>query len=95
MTPAQFQQGVAQQAAALTEACAQKYRREQYEDALKQFDWMHEFSDSNEVARRGREALKELHVMQAELDPTGELWLQHSGGRHGAPLPRVAEGGAA
>lgn len=49
-------------------------RREAYIKALKAHDWSSQFSDSADVAQRGREALRELKHLQRELDPEFEVW---------------------
>lgn len=63
----------------------QSVRREAYIKALKAHDWSAQFSDSAEVARRGREALRELKHLQRELDPDFEAWNAH--------CPRVCRDG--
>ena len=63
-------------------------KRAAYVSALVKMDWSYEFSDD------GRDALAALRAMQAEVDPTGELWLRHAPKGHGIPQPFVREGAA-
>lgn len=84
-------------------AAAAGKAEQHYRAALADFDWQAEMSDDYAVIRRSRAALQVLRDMQAEIDPTGEIWLgampKDADGKpaHGAPLPAVpaAEGGAA
>lgn len=52
----------------------QAQRREAYTRALRAHDWTSQFSDSADVARRGRATLAALKQMQRELDPDFEVW---------------------
>jgi predicted ABC-type ATPase len=68
--------------------------REQYQKALESMDWKFEFSDDNTVYRAGRDELRELHKLQAEVDKNGAIWYSYVdakfGGRdHGMPGPLV------
>jgi len=65
----------------------------EYHKALSRFDWQYQFSDDPMVYARGAQSLIELHKMQMELDPTGEIWNSYPGSQgHGAPFPRITEG---
>ena len=69
-------------------------KRAAYVSALVKMDWSYEFSDDGRVWAAGRDALAALRAMQAEIDPTGELWLRHAPKGHGIPGPFVREGAA-
>ena len=65
-----------------------------YNAALDRMDWTFEFSDDISVYRAGRDALRDLHAMQSDVDPNGAIWYSYVdakfGGRdHGLPGPRV------
>jgi hypothetical protein len=63
-----------------------------YHDLLSNLDWQYQFSDEHRIVKRGEELVARAHLLQAEVDPTGELWLSYSGSRqHGAPQPIVRE----
>lgn len=49
-------------------------QRAAYVKALQRHDWSHEFSDDGAVARRGRESLAQLRMVQRELDPEFFIW---------------------
>lgn len=52
-------------------------QRATYVSLLVKQDWSAEFSDDGDVARRGRASLRELRMLQRELDPEFELWNRH------------------
>lgn len=49
-------------------------QRAAYVKALKAHDWSHDFSDDADVARRGRESLALLRMVQREIDPEWAVW---------------------
>lgn len=63
-----------------------------YHAALSKFDWDFDARDDHSRWAEGHNALARLRKMQAELDPTGEIWMSYPGAcGHGAPQPRVKE----
>jgi len=81
-------------AAEKSAVAAIKTEADQYQTALERFDWDFEFSDDGSTYRRGRDALRALHELQARVDPNGAIWYSYMdakfGGRtHGKPGPRV------
>lgn len=52
--------------------------RAEYISRLARMDWDFEWSDDGSVYRRGREELQSLRKVQADIDPTGELWNKHA-----------------
>lgn len=61
-----------------------------YHDVLSTMDWQYQFSDDHAKFKRGEQAVARAHLLQAEVDPTGEIWLSYSGSSmHGAPAPVV------
>jgi hypothetical protein len=63
-----------------------------YHDLLSNLDWQYQFSDEHRIVKRGEELVARAHLLQAEVDPTGEIWNSYSGSRmHGAPQPKVVE----
>lgn len=63
-----------------------------YHDLLSMMDWQYQFSDDPLIWKKGEEKVARARLLQAEVDPTGELWMSYSGSRmHGAPKPVVRE----
>lgn len=63
-----------------------------YHAALAKFDWDFDTRDDHQRWAEGHNALARLRKMQAEVDPTGEIWMSYPGARgHGAPAPRIQE----
>lgn len=63
-----------------------------YHDILSMLDWQYQFSDEHRIFQKGEEMVARAHLLQAEVDPTGELWRSYSGSRmHGAPQPKVIQ----
>lgn len=62
-----------------------------YKTALASFDWTYQFSDDHRVHTKNHDTLLEMYKQQAELDPTGEIWLTYSNkhGKMAIPQPRV------
>lgn len=68
------------------------HRLAAYHDTLSMLDWQYQFSDDPAVFNRGDELVARAHLLQAEVDPSGDLWRSYSGSRmHGAPQPKVVE----
>jgi hypothetical protein len=63
--------------------------RQDYEQALRAFDWSFELSDDPAAYRRGRATLTRLREQQARLDPTGATWRSIAPEAHGTPQPVV------
>lgn len=65
--------------------------QEIYEKSLTEFDWTYNFSEDARVHRAMHPKLLHLYEMQAQLDPQGTLWLEHSKvhGAIGIPQPVV------
>ena len=63
----------------------------EYQQALRTFDWAFEFSDDHATWCKGDRRLRELRAMQAELDPTGEIWRGIQPPGFGIPGPVVRE----
>lgn len=61
-----------------------------YHDLLSMLDWQYQFSDDPLIFKRGQQLVDRAHALQAEVDPSGEIWTSYSGSRlHGAPQPKV------
>lgn len=45
-----------------------------YRALLQRHDWSFEYSDDHSVWQRGTEQLRELRMLQAELDVDGSIW---------------------
>lgn len=59
-------------------------KRTAYIQALRDADWLYEFSEDPQVYARGREQVAQLRLAQKELDPAYVLWNEHCN-----PLYRV------
>lgn len=53
-------------------------QRKAYVTLLHQHDWSHEFSDDPRAVAQGRDQLRELRMVQREIDPDYALWNQHA-----------------
>ncbi len=68
------------------------HRLAAYHDILSMLDWQYQFADDHAVFKRGEQMVARAHLLQAEVDPSGDLWRSYSGSRmHGAPQPKVVE----
>lgn len=56
---------------------AAEAQRQAYTKLLLRHDWSHEFSDDTDKAQRGRAQLRELRLVQREVDPDFAIWNQH------------------
>lgn len=52
----------------------EQIKRAEYITALRKHDWQSEFADDMSAVRAGRESLKRLVELRAEIDPSGEVW---------------------
>lgn len=62
---------------------------EAFRQALARMDWTYDFSDDYSVWAAGSNALRELYRMQAQVDPTGEIWRERVKDMKGVAQPRV------
>lgn len=61
-----------------------------YHDLLSMLDWQYQFIDDDLIFKRRQQLVDRAHLLQAEVDPTGEIWMSYPGSRlHGAPQPKV------
>ena len=61
-----------------TWADAQQAMITAYTAALQRHDWQFEYSDDHQVYLRGNQMLKELALLQRELDPDYKLWNRYA-----------------